>query len=169
MHAGPSGKVSGTPALRAQLLNCFNSLTVPELYQYTLSVELAREDIADIARSTEARIEVMVFGRAELMVTKDPCIKEGSLIDEMGARFQVYRDHQGYAHILNSADTFLLDHMVELERMGVDSFGLDMRRRHPDLAGLAAEVFSQRDLRRKSALRKKCGPITSAHFERGVP
>ncbi len=52
------------------------------------------------------------------MVTKDPCIKEGSLIDEMGARFQVYRDHQGYAHILNSADTFLLDHMVELERIG---------------------------------------------------
>ena len=150
-------------------LNCFNSFTVPEMHQYTLSVELDREDIADIARSTEARIEVMVFGRAELMVTKDPCIKEGSLIDEMGARFQVYRDHQGYAHILNSADTFLLDHMVELERIGVDSLGLDVRRRHPDLAGLAAEVFSQRDLRRKSALRKKCGPITSAHFERGVP
>lgn len=149
-------------------LNYFNSYTVPELYQYTMSVELSREDISEIAQATNARLEVMVFGRAELMVSKDPCLIDGSLVDERGARFQVYHDATGYVHILNSADTFLLDHLDELEGIGVDSFGLDLRRRHPDVARLVAEVFSQRDVRRKSALRKKCGPITSAHFERGV-
>lgn len=149
-------------------LNYFNSLTVPKLHQYTLSVELSKPDILDICMHTPDRVEAMVFGRMELMVTKDPCIKEGMLTDEKGKRFQVYRDPTGYAHILNSAETFLLDNLDELEAIGVDSFGIDLRRRHPDLARLVAETYSKRNLGMKKLLHKKCGAFTAAHFDNGV-
>lgn len=149
-------------------LNYFNSLTVPKLHQYTLSVELSKPDILDICMHTPERLEAMVFGRIELMVTKDPCIKEGMLTDERTKRFQVYRDTSGYAHILNSAETFLLDNLDELEAIGVDSFGIDLRRRHPDLAKLVAEAYSKRNLGMKKVLHKKCGAFTAAHFDNGV-
>jgi putative protease len=149
-------------------LNYFNSFTVPRLYQYTLSVELSKPDILDICMHTPDRLEAMVFGRMELMVTKDPGLKEGMLIDEKGKRFQVYRDPTGYAHILNSAETFLLDNLDELEAIGVDSFGIDLRRRHPDLAKLVADTYSRRNLGMKKLLHKKCGAFTAAHFDNGV-
>jgi len=150
-------------------MNYFNSFTVPKTYQSTLSIELSREDVRDICSHTDDRLEAMVFGRTELMVSKDPCLKEGTLIDEKEKRFQTYRDNQGYVHILNSADTFLLDHLDELEEIGVDSFGIDVRRRHPDMAKLVAEVYEKRDLGMKAELRKKTGGFTAAHFENGVP
>jgi U32 family peptidase len=150
-------------------LNYFNSLTIPKLFQQTLSVELSGNDIDDICRRTSDRLEVLTYGRVELMVTKDPCLPEGFLLDEKGKRFQVYRDAQGLGHILNSSVTFLLDYFDELQEMGVDSFGIDVRRHHPDLAKLVAEVFSKRDMDSKGDLRKKCGAFTAAHYQEGVP
>ncbi len=114
-------------------------------------------------------LEVLAFGRVELMITKDPSLKEGWLVDQLGKRFQIYRDTEGYAHISNSSDLFLLDYLTEMEDMGIDSFALDLRRRHPDLAELAAKVYRERDLDSKAVLKKKCGPITSAHYQSGVP
>ncbi|QLH74015.1 MAG: U32 family peptidase [Methanomassiliicoccales archaeon] len=150
-------------------LNYFNSLTVPKVYQQTLSVELSRNDISDICSHTDERLEAYVFGRVELMVSKDPRLREGTLIDERNKRFQTYRDAQGYVHILNSSDTFLLDYLDELEALGIDSFGIDLRRRHPDLAKLVAEAYVKRDLSMKSTIRKKTGGLTASHFENGVP
>jgi U32 family peptidase len=150
-------------------MNYFNSFTVPKVHQQTLSVELSRDDIRDICSHTDERLEAMVFGRIELMVSKDPLLREGTLIDERDKRFQTYRDSQGYVHILNSADTFLLDHLGELEEIGVDSFGIDVRRRHPDMAKLVAEAYANRDMNMKADLRKKTGGFTAAHFENGVP
>jgi putative protease len=150
-------------------MNYFNSFTVPKVHQQTLSIELSREDIRDICAHTDERLEAMVFGRMELMVSKDPCLREGTLIDERDKRFQTYRDSQGYVHILNSADLFLLDHLDELEEIGIDSFGIDVRRRHPDMAKLVAEAYEKRDLGMKATLRKKTGGFTAAHFENGVP
>jgi putative protease len=149
-------------------MNMFNSLNRPQLYQYTLSVELSRDDIWDLTRHYQGRLEVMVFGRLELMVTRDPSLAEGTLVDERGARFPVIRDHQGYAHILNSADLFLLDHLDELERMGIDSYGIDLRNRPPDLCSIVARAFSRRDLRQKDRIKRRVGGITAGHFLRGV-
>jgi putative protease len=149
-------------------MNLFNSLTIPSLFQYTLSVELAKDDIADLTRYFPGRVESMVFGRLELMVTKDPTLREGVLVDERGKRFPVYRDHFGYGHILNSSDLFLLDFLDELECMGVDSFGIDLRRRSPELSELVAKAFCERDLSQKSKLKRRCGSITAGHYLRGV-
>jgi len=150
-------------------MNHFNSATVPKVFQQTLSVELSGADINDICEGTDDRLEVLAYGRVELMVSKDPCLQEGFLLDERKKRFQVYRDAHGLVHILNSSVTFLLDHLDELQGMGVDSFGIDVRRHHPDLAQLVGEVFANRDMENKAVLRKKCGAFTAAHFQDGVP
>jgi putative protease len=149
-------------------MNFFNSLNIPELYQYTLSVELSSEDIADLARHYRGRLEMMVFGRIELMVTRDPSLAEGTLVDERGKRFPVTRDQSGFAHILNSSDLFLLDFMNELDRLGIDSYGIDLRNRTPDLCSIVAKAFAQRDLRAKEKIKRRVGSITAGHYLRGV-
>jgi len=149
-------------------LNLFNSLTVPVLDQTTASVELSRADLADLAAHDLRPLEVMVFGRIELMITRDPTLKEGTLKDERGKRFPVVRDPQGWAHVLNSADLFLLDFLGELDGMGIDSYGIDLRGRPPELAALVAEAFRRRDLKAKDRIKRRCGAITAGHYLRGV-
>ncbi len=149
-------------------LNYFNSLTSPNLCQYTASVELHREDLREILSHTCRRLEVLAFGRIELMISKDPSLSEKPLIDRKGWCFPVYRDREGYAHILNSVDLVLLDYISELERMGVDSLGLDLRRRSPELCRVVVEAYRNRDLGLKEEIREECGQITAGHYKRGV-
>jgi len=149
-------------------LNFFNSLTVLEIYQYTMSLELSRADIIDLTRHYSGRLEALVFGRIELMVTKDPTLEEGTLIDGRGKRFPVYRDNFRYAHILNSSDLFLLDYMSDIEGMGIESYGIDLRRRSAELSGLVARAFYEEDKGMKEEIKEKCGSITAGHFLRGV-
>ena len=149
-------------------MNFFNSLTIPELFQYTLSVELSRDDIMRIADHYTGRMEVMAFGQIELMVSRDPSLEEGILIDQKRVKFPVYRDRLGLVHILNSSDLLLLDYLDELESMGVNSFGIDLRRRDPELSEIVAKAFHERDISKKAIIRKKCGSITARHYVRGV-
>jgi U32 family peptidase len=149
-------------------MNFFNSLNVPDLYQYTMSVELSREDIAELARHYSGRLEALVFGRIELMVTRDPSLREGTLIDERGKRFPVVRDPGGFAHILNSSDLFLMDFMDEMDTWGIDSYGIDLRNRPPDLCVIVAQAFSHRDLKAKEKIKRRVGSITAGHYLRGV-
>ena len=149
-------------------MNFFNSLTIPELFQYTLSVELAKDDIIKIAYHYSGRIEVMVFGRIELMISRDSSLQEGILIDQKKIKFPIYIDRFGLTHILNSADLFLLDYLDDLENMGVDSFGIDLRRRDPELSEIVAKSFYERDLSKKAIIKKKCKSITARHYLRGV-
>lgn len=149
-------------------LNCFNSMIIPKLHQYTLSVELTRDEMRNILQHYSGRLETMAFGRIELMVTRDPSIREGVLVDDAGRKFSVYRDRWGYAHIMNCADLLLLDYMDELQEMGVDSIGLDLRRRDPGLCETVARAFKENDLKRKGRIKRKCGKVTAGHFLRGV-
>ena len=95
-------------------------------------------------------------------------MEEGILIDQKRVKFPVYRDRFGLVHILNSSDLLLLDYLDELERMGVNSFGIDLRRREPELSEIVAKAFHERDLSKKAIIRKKCGSITARHYVRGV-
>jgi len=149
-------------------MNMFNGMTIPEMYQCMASVELSREEIQELLAHYQGRLEVMVFGRVELMVTKDPSIAQGVLRDPSGLSFQVYRDGQGMAHILNSADLLLLEFIDELEEMGVDSLVLDLRRKNPDLAEMVAHAFRDKEMSKKSAIKRKCGAITTGHYLKGV-
>jgi putative protease len=149
-------------------MNVFNSYCQPVLHQSTLSIELSGKEIRELASRFSGRIEVMAFGRMELMVIKDAAVADSRIVDEAGRSFPVYRDRFGYSHIMNNADLFLLEQMDELENIGVDSVGLDLRRKNPELAVLVAKAFKERDYSKKSAIKRKCGAITNGHFLKGV-
>lgn len=149
-------------------MNVFNSLSLEGLWQCMASVELSREELREMLEGTGSRVEVLAYGRVELMVTKDPTLAQGVLRDPKGMSFPTYRDTYGYAHILNSADLLLLEFMEELGEMGVDAVALDLRRKAPELASLVARAFREGDVRKRSAIKRRSGPVTTGHYLKGV-
>ncbi len=148
-------------------LNMFNGSFPQAFHQQTVSPELSAHELQGLLRRYRGRAELMVFGRIELMLARDPGLPEGTLVDEKGFRFPV-NVSQGSARIMNSADLVLLEQLEDLDRMGVDSHGIDLRRRPHDLCRKVVEIFSQRDLDRRRELRKLCGKVTYGHHLRGV-
>lgn len=153
----------------SNLMNMFNSNFPLKPFQTTLSVELSRQDIRDLCARYDGRLEVMAFGRLELMYTRDPNIKSGSIRDEKDYVFPVYRDRNGCARVLNSSDTMLFDVRRELERYGVSSFGIDLRKRPVQLAELVAKAFKTGDDRDIQKIKQMCGgSFNTSHYLRGV-
>ncbi len=151
----------------SSVFNCYNSWTLPDVYQATLSVELSRNEVSDLIAHRPGRAEVMAFGRTELMYTRDPGIENGILKDEKGS-FPVYRDRRGYARILNSVDLFLLDSIGELGRSGVSSVGIDVRKRPPALAKAVGEYIRSPDDKKRERIEQMCGGFTYGLYRRGV-
>jgi len=149
-------------------MNMFNSSFPSSLYQTTLSAELSKPEMINIAEHYNGRIEVMVFGRTELMCTRDTGLKAGMLRDELEHDFPTYRDSFGLAHILNSSDLLLLQYLGELGSMGIDSFGIDLRKRPAPLAKVVAESFANKDISKKGRIAEMCGSINYGHYLRGV-
>ncbi len=149
-------------------MNMFNSNFPLNAYQTTLSVELSKPEIMNIARHYTGRLEVMVFGRTELMYTRDPGIKTGIMSDELEHDFPIYRDDRGFAHILNSSDLLLLPYLNEIEDMGMDSIGIDLRKRPASLAKLVAGAYHDRDVSKKGKITEMCGGINYGHYLKGV-
>lgn len=149
-------------------MNMFNSSFPNKMYQTTLSVELSKPEIKNIADHYNGRLEIMAFGRTELMYTRDQGIKAGILSDDMEHDFPVYRDSRGFAHILNSSDLLLLPYLREIEEMGIESIGIDLRKRPASLAKIVAEAYSKRDLTKKGRITEMCGSINYGHYLRGV-
>ncbi len=148
----------------SNILNMFNSSFPLDLFQTTLSVELSRNEVSNLMSYYPGRTEVMAFGRTELMYTRDPAMESGSLKDEMGVEFPVYKDNRGYAHILNSVDINLLDLIPELTGSGVSSIGLDLRKRPSSLVRTVGEVCTNPTDKMKARLREMCG----GNFTRGL-
>jgi len=149
-------------------MNMFNSMFPDVLYQTTLSVELSRKEIMTICDRYKGRIEQMVFGRIELMATRDPEMNNCTLTDERDYQFPVYKDSNGISHILNSSDLLLIDRLEELSSFGIDSFGIDVRKRPADIAKKVAVAFFNNDRSKKDELKELCGGITYGHYSRGV-
>jgi putative protease len=92
----------------------------------------------------------------------------GILEDEKGFQFPIYKDGDEMSHMLNSSDLMLLEQLPELQKMGVDSFGIDLRKRPARLAKLVAEAFAKRDASKKPKISEMCGSVTYGHYQRGV-
>ena len=168
-NAGQAEAADGHRIYGSYLCNMFNSFFPDMMYQTTLSVELSKHEIKDILSRYGGRLEVMVFGRTELMLTRDPHLKSGYIKDEKGYTFPVYRDRNGYAHILNSSDLMLLNYVDDLERAGVDSFGIDLRKRPAELAEKVAKAFREKDQSLIPEIKEMCGGIlNTGHYSRGV-
>ncbi|HKM09927.1 MAG TPA: U32 family peptidase [Candidatus Methanomethylophilaceae archaeon] len=149
-------------------MNMFNSDYPETMYQTTISVELNKNEMREITERYPGRLEVMVFGRQELLVTRDPNMGNGILEDVKGYKFPVYKSYDGTSRLLNSADLVLLEQLPDLQSMGFDSFGIDLRKRPQKLASLVAESFAKRDVSKKSKISEICGSITAGHYHRGV-
>jgi len=158
----------GDRVYAGQFMNVFNSYHRSPFYQVTLSPELSNEEIRNLALHYPGRLEVMVFGRQELMCTRDPAMVSGTLIDEKSFRFPVYKDRRGLSHILNSSDLMLLPYLKELGRYGIESVGIDVRKRPENIARKVAEVYSANDVRSKSDLQQMCGGLNYGAYLRGT-
>ncbi|MDR0791005.1 MAG: U32 family peptidase [Methanomassiliicoccaceae archaeon] len=167
-NPGQMNAASGRVRYGSYHMNMFNSMFPNVLDQTTLSVELSKNEIRAICDRYAGRLEQMVFGRIELLVTRDPDMTNCELTDERDYKFPVYRDDIGLSHILNSADLLLIERMDELESMGIDSFGIDLRKRPSELASKVAEAFFRRDKNMKNDIREMCGDVTYGHYARGV-
>ncbi|MBR6205365.1 MAG: U32 family peptidase [Candidatus Methanomethylophilaceae archaeon] len=153
----------------SSVLNAFNSHFPLDLHQVTLSTELSKPEIADMVAHYPGRTEVMAFGRAELMVTRDPGMESCTLRDETGAGFPVYKDRRGYSHVLNSVDLYLVDSLLDLKRMGVSSAGIDLRKRPPALAKAVGEMCFEPSRQGREKLVEMCGGATTRGlYQRGV-
>lgn len=152
----------------SQFMNCFNSYMKQPFYQVTLSTELSNVGIARLAQHYQGRIEVMVFGRQELMCTRDPAMHTGTLVDEKGYRFPVYKDDRGLSHILNSSDLMLLPYLKEIAGIGVDSVGIDVRKRPENIAKAVAKAFAENDVSAKKDISEMCGGINYGAYLRGT-
>ncbi len=149
-------------------MNFFNSYYPLTVNQTTISMELSKNEIRNITEYYSGLVEVMVFGRQELMITRDPAMGNGIMEDEKEFQFPIYRDGNGMSHLLNSSDLMLLEQLPELQKMGVDSFGIDLRKRPVQLAKLVAEAYAERDMSKKSKISEMCGSVTYGHYQRGV-
>ncbi len=145
----------------SNLMNMFNSSFPMPLYQTTLSVELSRNEVSNLMAYYPGRTEVMAFGRTELMYTRDPAMDNGSLTDETGASFPVYKDSRGFSHILNSVDLDLLDLIPELGRSGVASVGLDLRKRPSALVKAVGRMCREPEEKLRARLKQMCGGTTT--------
>ncbi len=110
----------------------------------------------------------MVFGRQELMCTRDPAMESGVLIDEKSFRFPVYKDRRGLSHVLNSSDLMLLPYLKELGKFGIESVGIDVRKRPENIARKVAEVYAGNDVKSKSDLQQMCGGLNYGAYLRGT-
>jgi Collagenase and related proteases len=149
-------------------INMFNSDFPPIFDQVVLSVEMSKNEIRNTLRHYPGKAEVMVFGRTEIMCTRDPNMSGGILKDDDEREFPVYRDQFGLSHILNSSDLLLLQYLDELHFMGVDSFGIDVRKRPSKLAEMVARAYSENDVSKKGKITEMCGSINYGHYLRGV-
>ncbi|MBQ6547602.1 MAG: U32 family peptidase, partial [Candidatus Methanomethylophilaceae archaeon] len=96
-NAGQAEACCGHRVYGSYLCNMFNSFFPDMMHQTTLSVELSKHEIKELLTRYSGRVEIMMFGRIELMLTRDPHLKSGYIKDEKGYSFPVYRDRTGYA------------------------------------------------------------------------
>ena len=153
----------------SHVLNAFNGYFPLQLHQLTLSTEMSKVEISEMSSHCPSRLEVMAFGRTELMLTRDPGMDSCTLSDERGASFPVYKDKRGYSHILNSVDLYLVDSIQDLREMGISSVGLDLRKRPPALAKAVGEMCLRPDRAKRERITEMCGSsFTRGLYQRGV-
>ncbi|MBR2254708.1 MAG: U32 family peptidase [Candidatus Methanomethylophilaceae archaeon] len=153
----------------SSVFNAFNSYNLDRFRQVTLSPELARGEVSDLVSKCQVPVEVMAFGRTELMYSRDPSLQNGAIVDELGASFPVYRDKRGFAHILNSIDLCLIDLIPELMGSGVASVGLDLRKRPHQMVAAVGEACLDPTGGSLDHLVELCGGrVTKGLYVRGV-
>ena len=194
--AAPKVPLSG-----AASLNVWNHFTVkqlsPRFSRLTLSPELSSDQLAElVARSrlvNVPKLELMVQGNLEVMVAEDclPCavFKDARSstaswgLQDFKRMFPLWLDEDSRTHVLNAAETCLVDFMPMLFEIGLDGIAIDARGRTGKYAREMAEIYQKAisltekgrpDLKTDlGSLKEKAraislGGITTGHFIKGL-
>jgi U32 family peptidase len=185
----------------AASLNVWNHFTVKQLSlrfsRLTLSPELSSDQLAElVARSrlvNAPKLELMVQGNLEVMVAEDclPCaaFKDARSstafwgLQDFKRMFPLWLDEDSRTHVLNAAETCLVDFMPRLFEIGLDGIAIDARGRTGKYAREMAEIYQEAigltekrgpDLKtdlgglKDKARAISLGGITTGHFIKGL-
>lgn len=194
--AKPNVPLSGSASL-----NVWNHLTVGQLSQrfsrLTLSPELSSDQLVElVARSrlvTAPELELMVQGNLEVMVAEDclPCAAQKDVrcsaaswgLQDFKRTFPLWLDNDSRTHILNAAETCLVNFMPRLFEIGLDGIAIDARGRTGKYAREMMEIYQKAiwltekggsDLEtglgslKEKARAISLGGITTGHFTKGL-
>jgi U32 family peptidase len=166
-------------------LNIFNHNSYNFYSNFTdlsaVSIELNGKELKELSQSVKAPMQVMVYGKYELMISeycvigstfggksvdkgcKANCAKENfTLRDRMGEEFILKTDKYCRSHIYNHVAVNLVPHMKELRKVGYNFFRVD---------------FVDEDLKKVSEVLKMVThevyegdykEYTRGHYKRGV-
>lgn len=164
-------------------LNIFNSFSMKVLEPYiagsTVSVELNKNELKALNKGLKERLQYLIYGRAELMVSeycvigsayKESCskgtgvCKRGNYVleDRKGENFPVITDRFCRSYVLNSAPINLLSNLKELEDIGYNNFRMDFTTESKD------EVLKIINAFLKGEWPYDFTGYTRGHFKRGV-
>ncbi|RQW80716.1 MAG: U32 family peptidase [Methanothrix sp.] len=168
LAAGPGVRLYGGSGL-----NVWNHLTVqslsPPFQLLTLSPELSANQLAGAISASHRnaaalahalRLELMVQGNLEVMVTEDcvPCLDKEKAkeknkekeklaapifwgLQDFRRTFPIRLDDDMRTHIFNSAETCLLDYMPRIFEIGLDGVAVDARGRTERYAREMTEIY----------------------------
>ncbi len=191
----------GIPICGSFSLQVWNHLTVAQLKsifkRLTLSPELSYDQLAKLvakSRQTDApEIELIVQGNLEVMISEDclPCAAYKDVaksemfygLQDFKRLFPLWVDNDSRTHILNAAETCLVDYMPSLFEIGLDGIAIDARGRTAKYAGEMCIIYQEaidltknevstleRDLEflKERARAISLGGITTGHFIKGL-
>jgi putative protease len=199
----PSLELSGSTGLN--IFNHRSANSVPEQFRLlTPSPELSREDLHALVHVANVKgnkpdFAIIVQGLAEAMITEDcllqpvlRCTGDGptkglktfyGIRDATGHVFPVIRDGACRTHVLNAVEICLVDHLMDIMRIGIREIVIDSRGRTPEYASSMTRIYrtaissvaSDPEKAKKTlagckeAIAKVAyGGLTSGHFIRGL-
>lgn len=180
--------------------NCCNSYTLKEMSArlscVALSLEVDRKRMQMMLDNYKLRygqlpnIEVMVYGRYELMVMKycpindkvitdknkkdklfcNECLKHNyKLVDKGGYEFLLIRDELCNLRVLNSKVTNLVNYLDEIISYGVNNLLLDFIKESPSECLEIINLFKEKiENPKKNYSQNYLSTFTSGHFSEGV-
>ena len=192
---------SKMPLSGSASLNVWNHLTVrqlsPRFKRLTLSPELSRDQLAELVDRSRLfntpELELIVQGNLEVMVAEDclPCaaFKDARTstaswgLQDFKRTFPLWLDDDSRTHVLNAAETCLVDFMPRLFEIGLNGIAIDARGRTGKYAREMAAIYKKAigltekrgpDLKtdlgslKEMARAISLGGITTGHFIKGL-
>lgn len=166
-------------------LNIFNSEAIDFYKDFLigscLSVELNKKEIKDIAKNAKLPIQILVYGKVELMVSEycpigstfggkcstnncNNACKRGEFVlkDRMGEEFILGTDKFCRSYIYNNVPINLIDNIAEIRDMRVSSFRVDFIDESYEETKRILQAF------KKKEWKDDFGKFTRGHYKRGV-
>ena len=192
-NAGMADSIRGVEKFAGPGFNITNAVSANRAgrfcRQVCLSPELSGKQIRRLMAGLAGyahppRVEVLVQGNLEVMISENcipataqgcrACNQAWALKDKTGRVFRIRSDASHRTHILNSAETCLVQYVKELASAGVFVFSIDARGRSPEyirrMTAIYRKALEGGDAKAlKEEIREiSSGGVTAGHYLRGT-